>query len=87
MKIVNSTLYKAVAPFLPEAHQREFARMLQLVVGARLGAATINAAFTWSNTPQGHQYWESLSCRLFRAGSPAGSHWADEHFEGKDFRP
>lgn len=67
-------VYKTVAQSLSPEDQKEFARMLSRVEDINAYEPDIPSAFVWSDTPQGHDYWEELVDRLDEAGVPGGWH-------------
>lgn len=88
MRITQSKIYKAVAPYLSSDDRKEFARMLRLAKEAdkfdvvRLNSNSLIAFATWAHTPQGHEYWASLCRRLGDAGSDAGHSVIQEWHNG-----
>jgi hypothetical protein len=82
MKIEESKLYNAIAPYLNDSDKKELVRMLSMVRGADLDSTLLSGAFVFSDTPQGRPYWVSLSYRLYAAGSIAGADWARECHNG-----
>lgn len=84
MKIANSPLFRCIAPYLSESDQQELVRMLGMVKGANLEAATLGGAFDWESTPQGHNYWASICNRLGRAGSTVGDCSISDWYEDEE---
>lgn len=69
----NTNLFKSTAPFLTEMSINEFIYNLLLLIpvwhekgvmndmyNRGFDSADVNLAFTWKNTPQGHQFWSDV---------------------------
>jgi hypothetical protein len=78
-EIKKTRLYRTLAPCVRKEDREELARMLAMVGGSafeswagvpRGGMESVRlvSAFWWRDTPQGHDYWKTLSLRLLGAG-------------------
>lgn len=67
MNVLETPIYKAIAPRVRKQDRKELARMLGMVIDEGLyndGETTLMCAFTWARTPQGPGYWFELWRRL-----------------------
>lgn len=75
MDVRKTHLYKTLLPCIRKEDQEAFRRELQQVVdsGTRINkcASTIQSAFIWLATPQGHLFWSELHTRLLHSGNYA----------------
>lgn len=71
-EIKKTRLYRTLAPCVRKEDREELARMLAMVKPryeyAIYDTESLAAAFVWSDTPQGYEYWSELSRSLSRAG-------------------
>jgi hypothetical protein len=69
MNVLDTPIYKAIAKRVRKQDHNELARMLQLVIDEGIyneGATSLTCAFSWSESPQGDDYWGELWLRLRR---------------------
>lgn len=72
--VKNSRLYKTLKKAVRKEDHAELLRMLEMVTPnlnngwLGMGSRTLIDAFSWTETPQGGEYWGDLSERLYQAG-------------------
>lgn len=70
--VKDSVLYKTLKKAVRKEDHAELLRMLEMVFDGGqkviLSCPQLIGAFVWSYTPQGDDYWRTLSYRLQEAG-------------------
>lgn len=71
MNVKDSVLYRTLQRQVRKQDHAELLRMLELVPDkSNFWYEGLSGAFTWSYTPQGHDYWRELRDRMRYAGHP-----------------
>lgn len=71
----NSVIYRSLCESVRKQDHKELLRMLEIAAADRASGNAFDPndyslirAFSWRNTPQGYEYWQELSNRLYEAG-------------------